>query len=435
MMLLKLTIACLGALLSTSASAEVHLLRVGRLIANASQATLGPSTIVVRDGKIVRVDAGHASAAGLELRADEPVREIDLRAFTALPGLIDAHVHFENRYGTPWWRDAVITDEYAVAIALHNARRTLRAGVTTVRDLGSRPQVMFAVRDAIRDGLAEGPRVLASGPAISIPGGHGDINGFRPDVNAALSERTNNTCTGADQCAERVRQASKAGADVIKVTVTGGVLSLQARGFDQHFTDAELRAIVETAKLLGLKTAAHAHGARGVEAAARAGFDSVEHAAFGDETAMKAMKERGTWFVPTLSTSRAYRERLGTGFYAPQVEIKAQQRLAETGKSVLLARKVGVRLAFGTDSGVYDHGFNGGELQLLVQLGGLTPREALVSATLGSAELLGIASETGSIESGKSADIIAVAGDPSLDSAAILKLNFVMARGHIALQP
>jgi hypothetical protein len=210
------------------------------------------------------------------------------------------------------------------------------------------------------------------------------------------------------------------------------VLSLQSRGFDHHFTDAELAAIVNAAKLLGLRTAAHAHGARGVEAAVRAGFDSVEHAGFGDEAAMRAMRERGTWLVPTLSTSQAYRERIGTGFYAPQVEAKAKQRLAEIGKSLAIARRLGVKIAFGTDAGVYRHGVNANEFALMVEYGGLTAREALQTATVNAAELLGLADEIGTLAPGKSADLVALDGNPLEDIRATERVRFVMARGVVA---
>jgi imidazolonepropionase-like amidohydrolase len=411
------------------ARAEVTLLRAARVIADAREAPLGPTTILVRDGRIVTLAAGHSATAPGDLEPGEPVRVIDLGDATVLPGLIDAHVHFDSQYGVPWWQAAVRTSEYNVAVGLHNASITVHAGFTTVRDLGSEPRVMFAVRDAVRDGLAVGPRILASGPAISVPGGHADVNGFRPEVNAVLS--AGNTCSGADECARRVREASHAGADVIKVTVTGGVLSQQNRGFDQHFTDAELAAIVRAAKLLGLKTAAHAHGPGGVEAAARAGFDSIEHAVFADEAALKAMRASGVYLVPTLSTTNAYRERLGTGFYTPQVEAKARQRLAETGKSLVAARRLGVKIAFGTDSGVYRHGTNAGEIPLLVKYGGLTAREALIAATVSAADLLGLAAEIGTLAPGKSADIVAVDGDPLSDAAAAGRVRFVMARGAV----
>lgn len=412
------------------ARADVTILRAARVIADAREAPLGATTIIVRDGRIVALSPGRSGDAPADLKPDEQVTEIDLGGRTVLPGLIDAHVHLASQYGVPWWQDAVRTAEYDVAVGLHNAGITLRAGFTTVRDLGSEPRVMFAVRDAIRDGLAVGPRILASGPAISITGGHGDVNGFRPEVNQALSG--GNTCSGPDQCAQRVREASRNGADVIKATVTGGVLSQQNRGFDQHFTDEELAAIVRAARLLGLKTAAHAHGARGVEAAAKAGFDSIEHAVFADEAALKAMRASGAYLVPTLSTTNAYRERIGTGFYTPQVEAKARRRLDETGKSIVAARRLGVKIAFGTDLGVYRHGTNAGEIPLLVKYAGFTPREALIAATVSAADLLGRSGEIGTLAAGKAADIVAVDGDPLQDPEAMQRVRFVMANGAVA---
>ncbi len=409
--------------------AETFLLRAARVIADPRVTPLGPTTIVVRDGRIVELLAGRTAQPSAPPLTGERVTEIDLAGHTVLPGLIDTHVHFQSEYGTPWWHKATRTAEYGVAMALKNAALTLRAGFTTVRDLGSDRLVMFAVRDAIRDGIAIGPRVLASGPAIAVPGGHGDVTGFRPDVNRVLG--SDNTCSGPVECANRVRELAHDGADVIKVTVTGGVLSLQARGFEQHFTDEELAAIVQAARLLGLKTSAHAHGARGVEAAARAGFDSIEHAVFADDKALKLMRERGTYLVPTLSTTQAYRERIGTGFYAPQVEEKAKLRLAETGKSIVAARRLGVKLAFGTDAGVYRHGVNAREFALLTQYASLTPREALESATINAAELLGIADQVGTLAPGKVADIVALDGNPLEDIRATERVRFVMARGAV----
>ena len=425
--------AVAGALVAAGPlQADTIVLRASRVIADPRESPLGATTIVVRDGRIVELLPGRDAQPTRPSANGETVREVDLGNRTVMPGYVDAHVHLSTTYGVPWWRAATITDEYAVAEALRNASVTLNAGVTTVRDLGSNPLVMFAVRDAVRNGIATGPRILASGPAISIPGGHGDVSGFRPEVNAALG--SDNTCSGADACAQRVRELAHNGADVIKVTVTGGVLSLQSRGFDNHFTDAELTAIVSAARLLGLRTAAHAHGGRGVEAAARAGFDSVEHAGFGDEPAMRALRDRAVWLVPTLSTSQAYRERIGTGFYAPQVEEKARQRLAELGKSVRIAHRLGVRIAFGTDAGVYRHGVNANEFALLVEYGGLAPRDALVAATVNSAELLGLGAEIGTLAPGKSADLIALDGDPLADIRATERVRFVMARGAIVRQ-
>ena len=233
-------------------------------------------------------------------------RLIDLSTKTVLPGLIDAHVHLAGDPGGDYRDEAVDTDEWLTLVGVKNARITARAGFTTVRDVGSPPLVGFALRRATRDGIIAGPRILSSGPAISIVGGHGDVTGFRRVVRAL---GVDNTCTGPEQCAERVRQFSRAGADLIKITATGGVLSQQARGLGQHFTDAEMKAIVDTAHSLGLKVAAHAHGARGIEAAARAGVDSIEHGTFADARAIAAMKASGTVMVPTLMAFTGSRER------------------------------------------------------------------------------------------------------------------------------
>jgi len=310
-----------------------------------------------------------------------------------------------------------------------NALVTVKAGFTTVRDLGSTPRGGFALRDATAQGLITGPRIISSGPAISIIGGHGDVNGFRPEVADAL--HAHNTCTGAMECAARVREFSKAGADVIKITATGGVLSQQGRGLGQHFTDLELKAIADTAHSLGLRVAAHAHGARGVEAVARAGIDTADHATFADLAAAKAMKASGTAMVPTLMALAGVKARLGQNIYTPTVEVKAREAVAQMGKALKLARAEGVTIGFGTDAGVFEHGRNAGEFALMVDWGGLTPREALASATTTAAKLLDKETEIGRIAPGYSADMIAVAGDPLTDVRTLEKVEFVMARGRI----
>jgi len=420
-----------AAVLPSAAQADVALVRAGQVIVDANKPVLGPSTIAVRDGRIVAVASGSPDARTLvpDLRPDEPVREIDLSSKTVLPGLIDAHVHLSGDPGTPWWKEAVNTDEYATAVGTKNALLTVRAGFTTVRDLGSGPNVGFALRDAVRDGIIPGPRILSAGTAISIIGGHGDVTGFRREVLEALS--AGNTCTGPVECAARVREASRAGADVIKITATGGVLSQQARGLGQHFTDDELKAIMDTAHSLGLKVAAHAHGAKGIETAVKAGVDSIEHSTFIDEAGLKAMKAKGTYMVPTLMAFTGISERLGKGIYTPQVEEKVRQTLAVRGKQIAAAKREGVPIAFGTDSGVFEHGRNGEEFRLMVQYGGLTPREAVASATTVAAKLLGLETEIGTLEAGKSADLIAVDGNPLEDVTVLEKVRFVMASGRV----
>lgn len=407
-------------LMSGVANAETYAIQAGRLITDAARPAQGPSTVIVENGRIVRIETGATSPAGAIV--------VDMRDKTVLPGLIDAHVHLTGDPGTPFWREAVDPDELAAIVGVKNAKMTAQAGFTTVRDLGAPGSSSFALRDAIKAGIVPGPRIVASGGALSIIGGHGDVSGFRPAVNAALDP--GGTCTGADDCSAKVRESAKRGSDVIKITSTGGVLSQQGRGLEGHFDPVEIRAITSTAHRLGLKVAAHAHGARGIEDAARAGVDSIDHGTFADAGAVKAMKDNGTWMVPTLLALAGVRDRLGKNIYTPVVEVKARQAIAQWGRALAAAHKAGVKIAFGTDAGVFEHGRNGEEAELMVTLGGMSPRDVLVSATTGAADLLNIAAETGTIEPGKSADIIAVDGDPLVDAKALTRVRYVMAMGR-----
>ncbi|MBA2466686.1 MAG: amidohydrolase family protein, partial [Sphingomonas sp.] len=231
------TIFAIAALVSaSSAAAQTYAVQAGRLIVDASKPARGPSTVIVENGRISRIEPGATAPPGATV--------IDMRARTVLPGLIDAHVHLTGDPGTPFWREAIDSNEMASVVGVKNALLTARAGFTTVRDLGAPGLSSFALRDAIRDGIVPGPRIIASGSALSIVGGHGDVSGFRPEVNAALDP--GGTCTGADQCALRVREWAKRGSDVIKITSTGGVLSQQGRGLEGHFDPAEIRAITST---------------------------------------------------------------------------------------------------------------------------------------------------------------------------------------------
>jgi len=405
------------------ASAETVLVLAGHVITDAARPARGPSTITVTDGRITAIDDGLARtfAAG--------VRVIDLSTKTVLPGLIDAHVHLTGDPGGDFRDEAVETTESSVVTGAKNARITALAGFTTVRGLGSATLAGFALRDGTAKGFIPGPRILSVGSAISIIGGHGDVSGFRPEVNAALD--ASNTCTGAVQCAERVREASKRGADVIKITATGGVLSQQGRGLGKHFTDEEMASIVSTAHGLGLKVAAHAHSASGVEGAVRAGVDSIEHGTFADAAGLKEMKARGTWFVPTLMAFTGIRERLGKNVYTPTVEAKVRETLSHVGEALKAARALGVRVAFGTDAGVFEHGRNAEEFAQLVSYGGMTPAQALASATTDAAMLLGLENQVGRIAPGYSADMIAVDGDPLTDVRVLEKVKFVMVRGRV----
>ena len=421
-MLKRLFAILLLAVVVAPARAETIVVHAGHLIIDASRPAQGPSTIVIVDGRIQSVAAGTAPGpAG--------ARIIDLSARTVLPGLIDAHVHFMSVPGGAFWRDAVDTDDYQALVGARNALTTLRAGFTTVRDLGSPGTTGFALRRAIEEGLVPGPRMIVSGTPLSTIGGHGDVAGFRPEVIAALDGH--NTCTGADQCAARVRELARAGADVIKFMATGGVLSQGDRGLGQSFSDAEMRAIVETAHGLGLKVAAHAHADEGIAAAVRAGVDSIEHGTFVSPATIQLMRQHGTTLVPTLMAFVGIRERLGHGVYTPLVESKVRMTLEVVGRAARLAHQAGVPVVFGTDAGVYEHGRNAGEFVELVERAGLTPAEALAAGTTGAAHLLGLDNEVGRIAPGFSADLIAVDGDPIADPHVLQHVGFVMARGRV----
>lgn len=418
------------------AATAVVVVRADRVITDATDGQARPATLVIRDGRIEAVLAG--KDAEVPVRAGDPPFRTHVFSgadLTVLPGLIDSHVHLTGNPAQPFWADTVTTPERATATGVRNALRTVQAGFTTVRDLGAPGQAGYALRDAIAAGDLPGPRVLSAGKMVSIVGGHADLTGFRPQVIAALDG--DNTCTGAVQCAQRVRELARAGADAVKFAATGGVLSQQNRALDQHFTDEEMQAIVRTAHLLGLKVAAHAHGPRGVEAAARAGVDSIEHGTFIDEAGIRAMKANRTVLVPTLSPTIAYRENLPKGLYTAVVEAKIRVRLEATGKNIAAARRAGLTIAFGTDAGVSEHGRNAEEMPLMVQYGGMTAQDVLVSATRSAADLLGLGQEIGRLAPGYSADLIVVRGDPLTDVAALQRdrVDFVMVRGRVMPMP
>ena len=291
---------------------------------------------------------------------------------------------------------------------------------------------MIAVRDAVAEGRFPGPRILVSGAPLSIIGGHADeATGLPPELAEAVNEAHLNpsVCTGAEECQKVVRELAAAGVDVIKIMATGGVLDPGARGLEQHFTDEEMRAIVDMAHASGLKVAAHAHGARGIDAAVRAGVDLIEHGTFVDEQGIKDMKAHGTYYVATLMAFSGVQGLIGTGKLAPESEAKARQTFAVWGKGLNLAYRNGVKIALGTDSAVAPHTQANKEVALMVEKGGMSPRDALIAATKGGPDLLGIASETGTLDPGRSADLIAVEGDPFVDPTAVQRVDYVMVKG------
>jgi imidazolonepropionase-like amidohydrolase len=420
-------VTALIAVIASPAAAETILIEAGSVIMDADSQPTGPMTIVIVDGAIEGIYA--PDAAAIAAYDAQGAQVIDLSDKTVLPGLIDLHTHLSGDPSGDFWRAATTPPEYFTLIAAKNARITALAGFTTVRDLGSRTdQVTQMLRRATAEGLVPGPRVITSARTISIIGGHGDTNGFTEHVNDVLDSGF--TCTGPVECAEKVRLASQYGADLIKITATGGVLSQQGRGLEAHFSDAEMSAIVETAETLGLRVAAHAHGARGIEAAARAGVHTIEHGTYIDEAAARAMNEAGTTLIPTLMAFEGIRQNLGTGFYSPVVEDKIRAVSEFAGTIVQRARANNVRIAFGTDAGVFPHGQNAGEFRLMVA-GGMSNREALAAATTVAAQVIGLEGEIGRIAPGFSADIIAVDGNPLADVTVLENVDFTMVRGRV----
>lgn len=414
-------LATIGLAIATPAFASTQAVLVGNLVPDAAIGPTGPAVILIEDGRIKQIAKGSANP----FQADTVV---DLSTKTVVPGLIDLHVHLTGDPGGDFRDEAVDPDEWGVVMGVKNAALTVKAGFTTVREAGSAQNTAFVLRRGTAEGKIPGPRIVAAGPALSIVGGHGDVSGFRKDVLAALDGGY--TCTGPLECAEKVRKASRLGADVIKITATGGVLSQQGRGLEAHFTAEEMTSIANTAHSLGLKVMAHAHGARGIEAASAAGIDTIDHGTFADEAALKVMKAKGTALVPTLMALEGVRERLGKGIYTSTVEVKARQAVEAAGRQVTRAKQIGVTVAFGTDAGVFEHGKNAGEFALMVRAG-MTNKEALASATTVAAEELGMENELGRIAVGYSADMIAVAGNPLDDIRTLEKVEWVMVRGRI----
>nr|WP_298899033.1 amidohydrolase family protein [uncultured Altererythrobacter sp.] len=415
-------IAAAAAFIAAPALADTVIIHAGSVLTDADSRPTGPATITVTDGKVVSIEDGF-------MPTPEGATMVHLDEHTVIPGLIDLHTHLSGDPGGDFRDAAVNPPEWYSFIAAKNARTTALAGFTTVRDLGARTdQVMQSLRRATAEGLVPGPRIIASTRTIAIVGGHGDVNGFTEHVNDALDNDF--SCTGPVECSEKVRLASKYGADLIKITATGGVLSQQGRGLEAHFTDAEMRAIVETAESLGLKVAAHAHGARGIEAAARAGVQTIEHGTYIDEAAGKAMRENGTILIPTLMAFQGIKQRLGKGIYTPVVEDKVRAVAAFADTIVERAIMYDVKVAFGTDAGVFTHGLNAGEL-VLMRSAGMSDREALASATTVAAEVLGLENEIGRIAPGYSADIIAVKGNPLDDVSVLENVDWVMVRGRV----
>lgn len=401
------------------------IIHAGRLLADASTGRVltEQSILVGADGNIIGIEPGYVERQGATV--------IDQRSRFVLPGLIDSHVHLTGELGPQQVIEEVtLTPSDGALRGAQNARTTLMAGFTTVADLGASNDSIFALRRAIAEGRVPGPRIIASGSSVTPDGGHGDANGFAPDVVDVL--RSPSACSGADACRRAVRRQIQAGADIIKITATGGVLSNTAAGVEQQFSDEELAAIVQAAHAMGRQVTAHAHGAGGINAALRAGVDSIEHGSYTDAESIRLFRRTRAYLVPTILAGVTVEEMAARGgVLTPNQAAKAREVGTRMRQSIQNARRAGVRVAFGTDSGVSRHGVNAREFQFLVE-GGYTPMQAIEIATVNAADHLRIGDVTGRIAPGYAADIIAVDGDPTQDVATLMRVPFVMARGTVA---
>ena len=407
------------------AAGAATLIHAGRLIDAVGASPLTEVTIVVDGTDIKAVEKGYRAPAAGDV-------VVELKDATVLPGLWDMHVHLTSEYNRNSQLEGFTLNEADVALqGAAFAARTLNAGFTSVRDLGSAMNVSIALRNAIAKGLVRGPRIFAAGKAIATTGGHADpTNGWAQRLMGQPGPREG-VIDGPYQAAEAVRQRYKDGADTIKITATGGVLSVAKNGLNPQFTEEEIRAVVTTARDYGFKVAAHAHGAEGIKRAIRGGVDSIEHGTFLDDEGLRLMKEHGTYYVPTISAGRWVAERAqDPNFFPPLVRPKAALIGPQVQATFSRAYKAGVRIMFGTDTGVSAHGDNAREFRYMVEAG-MPALEALKSATIVPARFMELADRMGSVEAGKLADLVAVPGDPLTDISAMERVRFVMKEGTV----
>ncbi|MBC8082918.1 MAG: amidohydrolase family protein [Hymenobacter sp.] len=421
------TLAC--GLHLPAALAQKTYLHCGRLLdMRPERAQAQPEmTLVVENGRVVAVQAGYQTGSATD-------KVIDLKNRTVLPGLIDCHVHLEDETSKDSFLKEFTQNPADVAFnSLGYARKTLLAGFTTVRDLGG-SGVNVALRNAINRGQVPGPRIFTAGKALSGTGGHMDpTNGYRLDL-MAVPGPADGVLNGPDQARQAVREQYKRGADLIKIASTGGVLSVAKDGSAPQMTEAEIRAVVETARDLGLAVACHAHGAEGMKRAIRAGVTSIEHGTLMDDEIMSLMVKNGTWYVPTITAGKSVADSARIpNYYPPLVTPKALAIGPKLQGTFGRAYKAKVKIAFGTDAAVFRHGANALEFQYMVEAG-MPAYAALRSATVSAAELLGQTASLGTLEPGKLADVVAVDGDPTQDIKAMQRVRFVMKQGVVYRQ-
>jgi imidazolonepropionase-like amidohydrolase len=401
---------------------DITVIHAGWLLDIPGEAPSEDQSIVIIGERIDRIEAGFVEIDGAET--------IDLSDQYVLPGMIDSHVHLLSELNPNRRLQNVTFSAADWAIdGVRNARTTLMAGFTTVQDVGGNLEAIIALRDGQRDGDIVGPRMRVSGPSVTPTGGHGDINGYSEDIMHAFSSRS--ACNGPDDCRRAVRELVRARVDLIKITATGGVLSQTAAGTEQQFFDDELAAIMEAAGMMGRYVTAHAHGVTGINSAIENGVHSIEHGTYLDDDSIRLFRRNDVYLVPTLLAGATVVELAEN---ADWMSPETRQKSLEVGPQMLdMARRAhegGVMIAFGTDSGVSRHGDNAREFALLVEAG-LSPMEAILSATVTASEHVMMDSDIGTIEPGKLADIIAVSANPLDDITALENVAFVMQGGEV----
>jgi imidazolonepropionase-like amidohydrolase len=420
----KITIALLFA--TTVVFSQRTLIHCGNLIDGKANDVQAQMTVVVEGNKITAVEKGFTKPGTTD-------KLIDLSKKTVMPGLIDMHVHLEGETSKDQGLQRFTSNKADVAFrSTVFAKKTLMAGFTTVRDLGG-SGVNTSLRNAVNQGLVVGPRIFSVGKSIGTTGGHADpTNGYREDLMGDPGPKEG-VINSPEEARQAVRQRYKDGSDLIKITATGGVLSIAKDGSGPQFTDAELKAIVETAKDYGMHTAAHAHGAEGMKRAVLAGITTIEHGTKMTDEIMELMKQKGTYYVPTISAGKFVAEKAKEpGYYHPLVVPKALEIGPQIQQTFSKAYKKGVKIAFGTDAGVFPHGENGQEFGYMVEAG-MPAMEAIKSATVVSAGILGMSDKIGTIEVGKLADVVATDENPLTNIKTMEKVSFVMKDGVVYL--
>ena len=415
-------------LISTLSFAQKTFIHCGKLIDGISNSVATQMTIVVEKNKIIAIEKGYS----VPLPSDKVV---DLKLKTVLPGLIDMHVHLENETSKDQFAQRIQASQADIAYnAQKNGMTTLMAGFTTVRDLGG-TGVNISLRNAINRGTTTGPRIFTSGKTIATTGGHGDpSNGLGPNFQLSDDKAMNGVVDSPEAARQAVRQRYQDGVDCIKITATGGVLSIAKNGKGPQFTDEEAKAVIETAKDYGFHVAAHAHGAEGMKRALRAGVTTIEHGTFMDDEAIELFKKNGAYLVPTITAGKSVADSAKIrGYFHPLVTPKAIETGAVIQATFARAYKAGVKIAFGTDAGVFRHGVNAYEFQFLTEAG-MPAMEAIKAATSVAASILDQKGTIGSIEIGKMADIIATEANPIDDIKTLMNVTFVMKDGTIYKQ-